>query len=203
MRVELRGSAWPGRPAPSPRTNSVDLYFERHAGPGAIDRHGTAQSMSDVAREISWGKVARLAEPGFLLNRAPARVQRLEQNHVARLDRQCRCQLTGKISVQRCWRRVQPMFCHLCKPFSSPRCDEFHSVKAAAGAVSIAAGALSTEQRSVIACASRRPSNQHACRSSTDREARGSTAWSSITGGPACAGHDGRVLVPGMLDRCA
>src|SRR6516162_2298566 len=96
MRIELRGSARPGRPAPSARTDTVDTDFQGHAGSGAVDRHRTGQSMSDVARHVSWDKVTGLAEPDLLLDRAPTRVQRLKRNHVARVDRQRGCQLTGK-----------------------------------------------------------------------------------------------------------
>src|SRR5262249_58244609 len=69
---------------------------EGHAGSGAVDRHRTGQSMSDVAHHVSWDKVTGLAEPDLLLDRAPIRVQSLKRIHVARVDRQRRCQLTGK-----------------------------------------------------------------------------------------------------------
>src|SRR5262249_32654673 len=76
--------------------------------------HRTGQSVSDVARHVSWDKVTGLAEPDLLLNRAPTRVQSLKRNHVARVDRQRGCQLTGKISVHRPRCRVQMMLCHVC-----------------------------------------------------------------------------------------
>jgi len=52
--------------------------------------------MRDVARQISWNKITRLAELDLLLDRAPTGVQSLKRNHVARVDRQRGCQLTGK-----------------------------------------------------------------------------------------------------------
>src|SRR5262245_45252461 len=76
--------------------------------------------MSDVARHVSWDKVTGLAEPDLLLDRAPTRVQSLKRNHVARVDRQRGCQLTGKISVQRPRCRVQMMLCHVCYALLSP-----------------------------------------------------------------------------------
>src|SRR5262250_3304282 len=82
--------------------------------------------MSDVARHVSWDKVTGLAEPDLLLDRAPTRVQRLKRNHIARVDRQRGCQLTGKRSVQRPRCRVQMMLCHVFKPYCRPRsCDQF------------------------------------------------------------------------------
>src|SRR5262245_21970638 len=75
--------------------------------------------MSNVARQVARDIVSGLAEPGLLIDRAPTRIQSLKRNHVARVDRQRGCQLTGKISVQRprCRRQVMP--CHAVKPFLS------------------------------------------------------------------------------------
>jgi hypothetical protein len=77
----------------------MDTDFKGHAGLGVIDRNRAGEGMSDVVRQIARRKVMWFAETGFLLDRAPTRVERPKCNHVARIDAQRRLQLTGKISV--------------------------------------------------------------------------------------------------------
>src|SRR5262249_52876795 len=75
---------------------------------------------------VSWDKVTGLAEPDLLLNRAPTRVQSLKRNHVARVDRQRGCQLTGKISVHRPRCRVQMMLCRLSAEITRQKSSHQH-----------------------------------------------------------------------------
>ena len=86
--IELRGRAGPGRPSPSSGAYAMDTDFKGHAGLGAIDRNRTSEGMSDVVRQIARRKVIRFAETGFLLDRAPPRVEGLKCNHVAGIDDQ-------------------------------------------------------------------------------------------------------------------
>ena len=92
----------------------MDADFKGHAGLGVIDRNRTGEGMSNVVRQIARRKVMWFGETGFLLDRAPTRVEGLKCNHVARIDDQRGLQLTGKISVWCLRYRAQIMSRHLC-----------------------------------------------------------------------------------------
>lgn len=108
--VHLRRQRRSCRAAPGAQAADADL--QHHAGFRAFDAHWTGEAVRDIAREIAGRKGLRDGEARRLLQRAPARVEGLEDDAVARGDGEHGRELAREDAVHRAGRRAEAMEGH-------------------------------------------------------------------------------------------